>query len=250
MEGTGPMMTHAAGSARLAGGAGRRRINVGPVERWASIIGGLALLARGVTRYCPAKASLTGLASRTDLNGGLRGKTAAGDSDAAAITSMDALYVAELQELHSADTQLLALLPKVSRALSGSAAAERLKAYADELASQRQRLDAILRDRGADPRQHPDDAMRALARETEKMLGVGGQRQLRDAALIASVQRIIHYRIATLGTVAAYAKTLGREAEAASLAAFADNEKAIDAVLTDLAKDVTNPAAARSGPTA
>ena len=34
---------------------------------------------------------------------------------------------------------------------------------------------------------------------------------VRDAAVTASVQRIIHYKIAGYGAIAAYAKALGRE---------------------------------------
>ena len=255
------MATQAADYGRATRTTGVRRTNVGTAERWASILGGLgltaaaarrgsalsraalgtvglSLLARGATRYCPVKASLARRSSRgTGMTGQMR-------SGAAAITSMDAMYTAELQELHSADTQLERLLPKLSRAATDPLLVQRLDDYADEIRSQRQRVDAILRDLAANPREHPDDAMEALIGESGKMLKVGGDANLRDAGLIASVQRIIHYRIATLGTIATYAKTLGRIDEAQSLAIFSDNEKAVDAALTDLAKTVTNPAAA------
>jgi ferritin-like metal-binding protein YciE len=53
----------------------------------------------------------------------------------------------------------------------------------------------------------------------------------------------MHYKIAGYGAIAAYAKALGREAEAAHFAQLADRDKAVDAELTELAKGTLNPEA-------
>ena len=66
---------------------------------------------------------------------------------------------------------------------------------------------------------------------------------VRDAAVTASVQRIIHYKIAGYGAIAAYAKALGREEDAAHFAQLADRDKAVDAELSELAKGTLNPEA-------
>ena len=71
---------------------------------------------------------------------------------------------------------------------------------------------------------------------------------LRDAAIVASLQRIIHYKIAGYGTIAAYAKSLGRTEEAAHFSELASRDKAVDAELTRLAKGTLNPDAARTTP--
>jgi ferritin-like metal-binding protein YciE len=67
---------------------------------------------------------------------------------------------------------------------------------------------------------------------------------MRDAALVASIQRIIHYMIAEHGTIAAHAKALGRMQEAAHFAEHADLDRNVDRELTDLAKSTLNPEAA------
>ena len=70
--------------------------------------------------------------------------------------------------------------------------------------------------------------------------------KVRDAALAASVQRIVHYKIAGYGTIASYAKALGKLEQAGHFAQLAARDKAIDVELTDLAKATLNPDAARS----
>jgi ferritin-like metal-binding protein YciE len=86
--------------------------------------------------------------------------------------------------------------------------------------------------------------MQALAAEARKMTKVGVS-AVRDAGLIASVQRLLHYRIAGYGTVAAYARALGETYHAGALAGCSDRDKRFDEQLTELAESVINPLAER-----
>ena len=106
-------------------------------------------------------------------------------------------------------------------------------------------LESLLANSELEVRDHPDDAMLALIEETHKMATVCAPK-VRDAALAASVQRIIHYKIAGYGTIASYAKALGKLEQAVHFAQLADRDKAIDVELTDLAKATLNPDATRS----
>ncbi len=120
----------------------------------------------------------------------------------------------------------------------------RLQEYATELQARRTDLESLLARINADLRRSDaDDAMRALIDETEKMWRVCAA-NVRDAAVTASVQRIMHYKIAGYGAIAAYAKALGRATEAAHFAQLADRDKAVDAELSELAKGTLNPEAA------
>jgi ferritin-like metal-binding protein YciE len=84
--------------------------------------------------------------------------------------------------------------------------------------------------------------MRALIGETQKMARVCAPK-LRDAAITASLQRIVHYKVAGYGSIAAYAKSLGRTEEAAHFAELADRDKTVDGELSRLAKATLNPEA-------
>lgn len=244
-----------------------RQQNVGKSERWASALAGaaltmaaarrggllgrlamgtaaLSLLTRGATGYCAMKGALKG---ETTLKQGLREQwqrvRAGMGGGAAAIDSMDAMYVIELQELHSAEQQLGALVEEVGRLVGHAPLAVRLDEYAAEIRARAGELQQIIVNCGADPRRHPDQAMQALINETHKMAQVCAE-NVRDAALVASLQRIVHYKIAGYGTIASYAKALGRVEEAGLFAALADRDKAIDTELTELAKGTLNPEAA------
>ncbi len=230
------------------------RQNLGTTERWLSLLGGIGLLltttrgsglgraargavgmslvARGATGYCAVKAVLAS-----------RARDAFADlTDNGRLDSMVGMYEAELQELHSAEGQLGQLANDLARTMSHPELAFRLQEYATELQSRRVDLERLLVRIGAEVRGGTDDAMSALIDETEKMWRVCAA-NVRDAAVTGSVQRIIHYKIAGYGTIAAYAKALSRLDEAEHFAGLADRDKTVDAELSYLAKGTLNPEA-------
>jgi ferritin-like metal-binding protein YciE len=88
-----------------------------------------------------------------------------------------------------------------------------------------------------------DQAMQSLLNETEKMLAMLQGNELRDAGLISSVQKIVHYEIAAYGTAAALAGQLGLRDEQELLHRGLEEEKQTDFLLTQLAKREVNPEA-------
>jgi ferritin-like metal-binding protein YciE len=233
--------------------------NLGTGERWLSLLGGvgmllttarggnigrvargalgLSMLARGATGYCHVKAALTSRASDAlaNLSGSKR------------LDSLEGMYEAELQELYSAEAQLARVANDLARTMTHPELAFRLQEYATELHARRRDLEnfqaRIGAETGGEMGHETDDAMRALIAETEKMWRISAP-NVRDAAVTASVQRIIHYKIAGYGAIASYAKALGRTSEAAHFAQLADRDKAVDGELSDLAKATLNPDAA------
>src|SRR5215471_19107750 len=101
----------------------------------------------------------------------------------------------------------------------------------------------MLQKHGANPRAHRDQAMQALVNETEKMMGIVKGDDLRDAALIASAQKVDHYEIAAYGTAAALAGQLDLREDQRLLHESLEEEKGTDAALTRLAKSEVNRAA-------
>lgn len=256
----------------------RQTGNLGPAERWFSIIAGLgltlasfargsgtrraltsiaglSLLSRGAAGHCGMKAALTGEAPLKEglrdqwsrMRSGLSGVTSRmGDgglglmgSGAKGINSMEGLYTAELQELHSAESQLCMLLESLGASMQNEELERELRGYGTEVRSRREDLERILSSTGANPRAHPDQGMQALLRETRKMTQVSAS-SVRTAALISSLQRLLHYKIAGYGTVATYANTLGRVEDAARLAEYADRDKGMDERLSSIAKGIVN----------
>lgn len=246
--------------------------NLSTFERWLSLLGGigllasavrgsaagrlarggvgLSLLARGAAGHCAMKAAVTGESSFAD---GLKDQWQQLTSQVSQvrqrvggepIDSLDSLYNSELQELHSAEAQFCSLAETLRSVIGSPELAFRIEEYSTELKSRQVDLESLLARVGADVTGEADDAMQALVEETHKMASLA-DRNVRDAAVTASLQRIIHYKIAGYGTIASYAKALGRSEEAGHFAQLADRDKAIDTELTELAKGTLNPQAAK-----
>jgi ferritin-like metal-binding protein YciE len=221
---------------------------------------GLSLLARGASGYCAVKGAVNGEGSLTD---GLReqlqrltGVATGGMSTvrgsvlqerARRIDSMSELYAAELQELRHAEMQLASLVERVARQGRQEQLASRMRDYARELQSRRSDIENLLQRIGTDFREHPDEAISALILETDKMVQLTSDK-VRDAALAASLQRILHYKIAGYGTIASYAKALGRLAEASHFAQLAERDRQVDSDLSSLAKSSLNVEAVAQQP--
>jgi ferritin-like metal-binding protein YciE len=159
------------------------------------------------------------------------------------IASFKDMYIAELQELCNAETQLAELLPGMAQAASNAELKSALTNHWQETKSQKDRLESLLRKHNADPKAHIDQAMQALVSESQKMASMvaGG---LRDAVLIASAQKLEHYEIAAYGTAAALAGQLNLRDDQKILHGTLEEEKSADAVLTKLAKGEINRGAA------
>ncbi len=157
------------------------------------------------------------------------------------IDSLEKMYIAELQELASAERQLSECLPRVARAAAHAALRDALFDHQDVATAQVSQLEATLKKHGANPNEHIDQAMQALVYETEKMLPMLKGQRIRDAGLIASIQRLKHYQIAAYGTAAALAGQLKFTDDEKLLHQFVEDEKEGDAILTDLAESEVNP---------
>jgi ferritin-like metal-binding protein YciE len=157
------------------------------------------------------------------------------------ISTFKDMYLAELQELVSVEEQLSEALLRMAAAASHPALKDALVDHHAETIAQKERLLAILRTHGVDPAAHVDQAMEALIRETRKMLGMLEGDDLRDAGLIASVQKLEHYEIAAYGSAAALAGQLELRDDQMLLHDSLLEEKEADALLTDIAKGEVNP---------
>jgi ferritin-like metal-binding protein YciE len=157
------------------------------------------------------------------------------------IINFKEMFLAELQELVSVEGQLADALLRMAGAASHPELKRVLVHHRAETETQGDRLITILKKHGANPTEHVDQAMEALIKETAKMLLMLKSDDLRDAGLIASVQKIEHYEIAAYGTAAALAGQLDLRDEQKMLHLSMEEEKRMDIVLTKLAKREVNP---------
>lgn len=159
------------------------------------------------------------------------------------IRTFEELYIAELQEARSFEQMLVEALPKMAEAAEDEELVEAFQRHLDETRFHLQQVQGILEMRKAGAADHRDSSMEKLIQEAEKMLRMVPEGPLRDAAIIASAQRIEHYEIAVYGTLATYAELLDLEEDKEALGAILDEEKDADETLSDIAAGIVNPEA-------
>jgi ferritin-like metal-binding protein YciE len=158
------------------------------------------------------------------------------------IKTFEEFYVAELQELASVENQLGELLLEMAEAASSQALKDAFAKHREQTLVHQERLETLLSQHRAKA-EHTDQAMQALANETRKMAEIVEGNELRDAALIASAQKLEHYEIAAYGTAAALAGQLNLRDDQKALHQTLEEKKKADAMLTQLAKGEVNPGA-------
>jgi ferritin-like metal-binding protein YciE len=155
------------------------------------------------------------------------------------------LYVEQLQDLYSAENQLVEALPKMAKAASHPQLKQAFQNHLAETQRQVQRLDQIFQGIGQKPGGHTCKAMEGLIKEGDEMIKMRGEPSAIDAGLIAAAQRVEHYEIAGYGCVRTYANQLGDQQSAMLLQQTLDEEGKADKLLTQIAEQVINIEAER-----
>ncbi|OYP36143.1 ferritin-like domain-containing protein [Rhodopirellula sp. MGV] len=156
------------------------------------------------------------------------------------LDSLEKLYVHELKDLYSAETQLLEALPKMQEAASNSELKEAFESHLEETKTHVARLETIFSDLEFEPRGHKCAAMEGLIKEGESLLKSDIEPSVLDAALIAAAQRVEHYEMAGYGTARTFAEKLGHQKAADALQETLNEEGHANQTLSRLAERKIN----------
>ncbi|MBZ9750711.1 DUF892 family protein [Deinococcus sp. HMF7604] len=154
------------------------------------------------------------------------------------------LYVEQLRDLYSAETQLLAALPKMAAAATDIQLQTGFERHLDQTRVQAQRLEGLFKELNLDPGGHTCKAMQGLIAEGDEMIKQDAIPAVKDAGLIACAQRVEHYEIAGYGTVVRYAEVLQLPHHAEVLRTSEQEEKDADLTLTAAATPINQAALA------
>jgi ferritin-like metal-binding protein YciE len=151
------------------------------------------------------------------------------------IDSLEDVLMHELNDLYSAEDQLIEALPQMAEAASNTQLRDAFQQHLEETRDHRDRIQTIFGDLGKRRTGIECEGMKALISEGEKIIKSRGDAAARDAALIGAAQRVEHYEIAAYGTARTLAGELGlREAESL-LDQTLDEEAHADKLLTKIA---------------
>jgi len=148
------------------------------------------------------------------------------------------LYVEELKDLYSAESQIVKALPKMIKAATSEDLRAGFEGHLEQTKGHVSRLEEIFKALGESPKGKKCKGMEGLIKEGAEMIEEDPAPEELDAGLISAAQRVEHYEIAGYGCVSTYAKLL-REDEAVSLLRETlEEEKETDEKLTQLAESI------------
>jgi ferritin-like metal-binding protein YciE len=151
------------------------------------------------------------------------------------LESIDDVYLTQLGDLRSGETQLIEALPAMVEAASDRKLQAALTRQLEQAERHLERLEQIVTASPATVPDEPGEAMRGLIREASTIAKAEGPDEVRDVALIAAAQRVAHYEIAVYGTARALADQLDLAEARDLLAETLEEEREADEALTKLA---------------
>ncbi|MCA9291981.1 MAG: ferritin-like domain-containing protein [Phycisphaerales bacterium] len=153
---------------------------------------------------------------------------------------LEKLFVEQLKDAYSAESQLIEALPKIRDAANAKPLAEAFDAHLAETKGHRDRIERIFKTLDYKPGGHRCKAMAGLVEEAMELVADDATPAVRDAALICAAQKIEHYEIATYGCLRSYAALLHADDAVALIDETLDEERHADAHLTELAEQWVN----------
>jgi ferritin-like metal-binding protein YciE len=154
--------------------------------------------------------------------------------------SLRDVYLEELQDLYSAEQQIIEVLPQLASAATSPDLERAFAEHLEQTTVHRDRLELILKSLNAQPGGHHCEGMAGLIKEGRQRLRQDSPSDVKDAVLISAAQRVEHYEIAGYGTARTYARLLGDWEGERLLQQTLDEEGATDHLLTDLATSGIN----------
>lgn len=180
-----------------------------------------------------AAKSATKTAPKTSAKGTVKAKSSAAEG-------LRALFVDSLKDIYWAEKALTKALPKMAKNATSENLITAINDHLTVTQEQVTRLEKVFSLIGEKATAKKCDAMEGLIKEGESIMEETELGPVRDAGIIAASQKIEHYEIATYGTLAAFATTLGEDDAVLLLERTLAEEKEADTLLTEAAYNTIN----------
>lgn len=171
--------------------------------------------------------------SAASKSGGVKAKQTAAEG-------LRELFVASLKDIYWAEKALTKALPKMAKNAENENLVSVIKEHLTVTETHVTRLEDVFSSIGEKAVAKKCEAMEGLIKEGESILEETEKGAVRDAGIIAASQKIEHYEIASYGTLAAFAATLGEDEALDLLEQTLQEEKEADVALTEAAYNTIN----------
>jgi ferritin-like metal-binding protein YciE len=157
---------------------------------------------------------------------------------------LSALFLHQLKDTYFAENAILKALPKLAAAARSGDLKGAFGVHLEETKKHVQRLDQVFKLIGEQPEGVECKAIKGIIEEGDEVVEEFEGGEALDAGLISSAQAVEHYEITRYGTLLAWAKQLGLSEAEDLLKETLVEEENTDELLSELAEDAINPAAA------
>lgn len=151
------------------------------------------------------------------------------------ISNLPQLFSHVLSDLYSTEKQIIEALPQMIEASTDEKLRAALQEHLEVTQTQLDRLNTIKQTINFDT-DMVCDGIKGVLTEGQKSLAEITDLTTKDAAIIASAQKVEHYEMATYGTAQEFARLLEYDDEAQLLEESLNEEKKADSDLSTLAK--------------
>jgi ferritin-like metal-binding protein YciE len=162
----------------------------------------------------------------------------------AKVSTLEELFLDEIQDLYDAEKQLTKALPKMAKASTSEELKQAFEDHLDQTKGHVERLEQVFEALGEKAKGKKCEAMAGLVKEGDEIVSGTDETAVRDAGLIAGAQKVEHYEIAGYGSARTHAQLLGHDKIASLLEKTLGEEKEADTKLNQIAQSIVNEEAA------
>ncbi|MEI9920137.1 MAG: ferritin-like domain-containing protein [Bacteroidota bacterium] len=150
-------------------------------------------------------------------------------------------FVDEIKDIYWAEKHLTKALPKMQKAATTGELQDAFEKHLEQTTGHVERLEQVFELLEEKAVAKKCEAMEGIVKESQSIIEDTDEgTATRDVGLILAAQKVEHYEIATYGSLATLAKTLGRDDIARILNETLEEEKTTDELLTTIAESKVN----------
>jgi len=154
---------------------------------------------------------------------------------------LEKLFVDQLKDILWAEKHLTKALPKMRNAATTPELQDAIEEHLAQTEEHVSRLEKVFQHLGKTAQAKKCDGMEGLVKEGTSIIEETEEGSMtRDAGIICAAQKVEHYEIATYGTLAQLAHTMGLEEVANILGQTLKEEKEADEKLSEIAEGGIN----------
>lgn len=162
------------------------------------------------------------------------------------MNSLQEMFQELVQDIHSAEKQLMKALPKVIKNCQNEELKNGIQQHLEVTKSQAERVEQLCKELGFKAAGKLCKGMQGIVEESNEHLAEGKPGPAMDAMIIANCQKAEHYEMCNYGTAASWAKELGMSNAHKVLGDIYQEECDADSMLNRIAEGTVNRDAARA----